>query len=65
MPKAESQPAEPAEMLEEFCAHVSMTDRRVELIAGFHADEKRAQHARATRAEWQRRFAAFQRRPVS
>ncbi len=54
-----------AETLEEFCAAVSQTDRRVELVAGFYADERSAGRSRDTRDAWQARFGAFQRRPVS
>ncbi len=53
------------ETLQEFCRNVSLADRRVELIGAFHADETRAGHAHATRAEWTARYAAFQARPVS
>ena len=65
MAASEPVPAEQAETLEEFCAAVSMSDRRVELVAGFYADERRSGRAHDTRTAWQARFAAFQRRPVS
>lgn len=65
MEAPEPVPADQAETLEEFCAAVSMTDRRVELVAGFYADERRNGRAHDTRDAWQARFAAFQRRPVS
>lgn len=57
--------ADQAETLEEFCAAVSLADKRVELVAGFYADERRSGRFHDTRAAWESRFAAFQRRPVS
>lgn len=56
---------EATETLDEFCAAVSLTDRRVELIAGFYADERRNGRAIDTRDAWNARYAAFQSRPAS
>lgn len=55
----------PTEPLAEFCRQLSASDRRLELISGFYADEQSQGRAHATRADWEARFAAFQRRPVS
>lgn len=64
MPAA-AQPQEPTEPLPDFCRHKSLTDRRVSLIAGFFAAEQADGHHHATRSEWEARFAAFERRPLT
>jgi hypothetical protein len=45
--------------LDEFCARLSNTDKRVELIGGFHHSERAAGHAKDTEAAFQSRFVAF------
>ncbi len=65
MKTPEPAPAAEAVTLEEFCASASMTDRRVEMVAGFYADERRSGRVSDTPDAWRARFVAFQRRPVS
>ena len=45
--------------LDEFCADLSKTDRRVELIGGFHNLEKRNGTVRDTRTAYAARYQAF------
>lgn len=50
--------------LEEFCQRLSMSDSRVELIAGFYSDERLNQHFKASVATFTERYEAFQVRPA-
>lgn len=50
--------------LDEFCARLSTTEPRVELIGAFYADERRQGRLKASDAEWRQRFDAFAVRPV-
>lgn len=50
--------------LQEFCSSLSVHDKRVELIAGFHSDEKREGRLFDTGAAYQKRFETFADRPV-
>lgn len=50
--------------LNEFCASLSSTDKRVELISGFHSDELREERFFDTSAAYSERFEAFAVRPV-
>ena len=50
--------------LQEFCSSLSAHDKRVELIAGFHSDEKREGRHFDTEAAYKERFEAFADRPV-
>ena len=45
--------------LDEFCAQLSATDKRVSLIGGFYASEKAAKHRKDTPAAFQQRYTAF------
>lgn len=51
-------------LLGEFCSSLSVHDKRVELISGFHSDEKREGRLFDTEAAYQQRFEAFAVRPV-
>lgn len=51
--------------LEEFCARLSQSDRRVELIGAFHFDEKRNKRVKDTEANYLARFDAFLKKPVA
>jgi len=57
--------AESPILLDEFCRELSTTDKRVALIAGFHADEVRSCCIRATRERFAADFAAYINRPVA
>lgn len=50
--------------LGEFCARLSASDRRVELIGAFHFAEKRAGRVKDTEANYKARFSAFCRQPA-
>jgi hypothetical protein len=50
--------------LEEFCQRLSHGDRRVELIAGFHAEEKRAGNTKDLESAYAARFQEFATKPV-
>lgn len=76
MAKPENQPAQqesnlaqaPAEVidlaLDEFCVRVSVKDRRVELLAAFHAVERAAGRLKDTEQAFAARFSAFQTQPA-
>lgn len=57
-------PAPEAVTLDEFCQILSKSDRRVELIGGFHSDEVRAGKAKDLEANYLVRFQAFATKPV-
>lgn len=50
--------------INEFCIRRSATDRRVELLGAFAADERRAGHLKDTSDAYTRRLAAFTTRPI-
>lgn len=50
--------------LDEFCARLSQADKRVELIAGFHAAERKADNLKDLEANFRKRFDAFMKREV-
>lgn len=50
--------------LDDFCKGLSVTDRRVELIAGFHSDELRAGRLHDVESAYRERLEAFAVRPV-
>lgn len=50
--------------LREFCLQLSITDKRVEMIAGFHSDEVREDRLIDQPSAYQERYAAFASRPV-
>lgn len=50
--------------IDEFCARKSTTDRRVELIGAFHAQEVAAGRIKARAAAFEARFVAFEQMPV-
>lgn len=58
--------AEPAAevTLEEFCIRLSVTDRRVELLAGFNAYETASGSVKDTEANFRARFDEFVNKPV-
>lgn len=56
---------EPQELtLAEYCVRKSQTDRRVELINGFHHDEKVNGRIKDTEHAFDSRFAAFINKPA-
>lgn len=50
--------------LDEFCSRLSATDKRVELIGGFHHDQRSVGNLTATEAEFLELFTQFAQRPV-
>lgn len=50
--------------LGEFCQRLSTSDRRVELIAGFHSEEVRAGKAKDLESAYMARFQEFVTKPV-
>ncbi len=50
--------------IEEFCARLSIADKRVELIGGFHATEVRAGRVKDSEAAFQGRFEKFANQPA-
>jgi len=50
--------------LDEFCMRLSMADKRVELIGGFHYTETAAGRIKDAESEFQSRFTAFATKPV-
>lgn len=55
-------PVEEAEFpltVEEACARISATDRRVEMIGAFHSSEKAAGRLKDLESAYRERFAAF------
>lgn len=50
--------------LEEFCTRLSTKDKRVELIGGFHSDEKRAGHVKDTEEAYAARYDEFINKPA-
>lgn len=73
-PQAEVRPAEspaetPAEKqfpltLDEFCTQLSQSDKRVELIGGFHHVERKHGRVRDTESAFRARFEAFVKAPA-
>lgn len=56
---------EPQELaLDEFCMRKSASDKRVELIAGFHFLEKRSGQHKDTEEAYEARFQQFINKPV-
>lgn len=51
-------------VLEEFCARLSGTDKRVELIQGFYFEQKRDGKIKGTDAEYHASFQVFITKPV-
>lgn len=59
--------AEPKEFplsLDEFCARISMIDKRVELIGGFNHSEKAAGRNKDTETAYRKRYAEFINQPA-
>lgn len=50
--------------LDEFCMDLSKTDRRTELIGGFHFDEKKNGRVRDTSEAYAKRFLDFTNAPA-
>ena len=61
--QTESAPSEEV-TLDEFCARQSATDKRVELIKGFHFTEQRAGVVKDTESNFASRYVAFANQPV-
>jgi hypothetical protein len=51
--------------LEEFCMRLSGADNRVEMVAGFHADERAKGVIKDSSENFEARYADFQVRPVT
>lgn len=62
--QAADAPAAEALTLDEFCVRLSTTDRRPELLAGFHFVETRAAHLKDTEAAYRARFNEYVNTPV-
>ena len=60
----ETADAPPSVTLDDFCRGLSTTDKRVELIAGFHSDEVRNNRLHDTEPAYFERYEAFAIRPV-
>ncbi len=63
-------PAEPVDTsvpltLDEFCVRLSKSDKRVELIGGFHADAKKRGQHKDFDVGFLRAFEAYASRPVT
>ncbi len=56
--------ADPVISLTEFCIRLSETEKRVELIGGFEADERRNGRKNDTAAAFAARFSEFVSRPA-
>lgn len=57
--------AAPADVtLDEFCTRLSLTDKRVELIGGFHHVEKKHRRFKDAEPKYRARFEAFVNKPV-
>lgn len=67
MSKKEAPQADPGPelTLEEFCTRLSKTDRRVELIGGFHADAKVRRQLKDVDTGFLRAFENYCSRPVN
>lgn len=52
-------PQAPQSALDEFCMHLSLADKRVELIAAFYASEAAAKRLADTADSYKARFEAF------
>lgn len=50
--------------LDEFCLRLSKSDKRVEMIGGFHHVEKQARRFKDAEQNYQTRFVAFVNKPV-
>ena len=50
--------------LDEFCMRLSTTDRRAELIGGFHSVEKKNDRQKDTETAFRARFEAFVNEPA-
>jgi hypothetical protein len=50
--------------LDEFCKRLSLTDKRVEAIGGFHASEKSAKRTRGLESAFRERYAEFLNKPM-
>jgi hypothetical protein len=63
-PATVAAPAVEQVTLEEFCVRLSQSDRRVELIGGFHFSEKQARRFKDAESNYAARFQAFVNQPV-
>lgn len=63
-PKTEARDTADDITLEEFCRRLSITDRRPELIGGFHFAEKAAGRVKDAESNFADRFQAFANKPV-
>jgi len=62
--KPDDENAEIALSLAEFCTRLSGTDKRVEMIGAFHADEQRAGRIKDVESAYLARFAEFINQPA-
>ena len=62
---AQERAPDPEVILTDFCTDLSVRDRRVEMIAGFHAWAVQHGLQRATPSAWAAHYAAFQAEPVT
>lgn len=67
--KKEAAPTQPVDgsfplTLDEFCKQLSVNDKRVALIGGFHATEKKTGRVKDTAAAYQARYDAFIKQPA-
>lgn len=63
-PKAVAAPGDFPLTLDEFCTRLSQSDRRVELIGGFHAHERAAGHTKDVETAFAARFVSFVNQPA-
>ena len=50
--------------LDEFCARLSVTDKRVEMIGGFHSDMTRVKKTKGMEADYRAEYQKFITRPA-
>ncbi|MGR9107809.1 MAG: hypothetical protein ACU843_12840 [Gammaproteobacteria bacterium] len=62
--KPEPKPDDFPVTLDEFCRRLSVKDKRVEMIGGFHFDEKLAKRVKDMESAYMKRFEAFTKRPA-
>lgn len=58
-PIVASEPTEFAQMLSDFCTHLSASDKRVESIGAFHSTEKAAGRLKDLPSAYAARYAVF------
>lgn len=66
-PSSEFRPSEPEpadQTLDEFCTHLSITDKRVEMIGAFHSVERQAGRSKDLASAYASRYQSFCNKPV-